>query len=65
MTEVIVLTNQGKIKMFGEKETYKYLEILDVDTIKHPDMKKIQRNTPGELANYSKLYYIAEFSWNG
>ena len=30
MTEGIELPNQGKIKMLGEKETYKYLGILEM-----------------------------------
>ena len=28
------LPNQGKIRTLGEKETYKYLGILEADTIK-------------------------------
>ena len=37
MTKGIKLPNQEKIRMLGEKETYKYLEILEVDTIKQGD----------------------------
>ena len=38
------LPNQDKIKTPGEKETYKYLGILEADTIKHVEMKgKIQK----------------------
>ena len=33
MTERIELPNQEKIKTLGEKETYKYLGILDADII--------------------------------
>ena len=33
MTEEIELPNQEKIKRFGEKKTYKYLGILEADTI--------------------------------
>ena len=33
MTEGIELSNQEKIKKLGEKETYKYLGILDANTI--------------------------------
>ena len=29
-----------KIRMFGEKETYKYLGILEADTIKQVEMKE-------------------------
>ena len=34
MTEGMELPNQEKIKTLGEKETYKYLGILEGDTIK-------------------------------
>ena len=40
MTERIELLNQEKIRMLGEKETYKYLGILKVDTIKQGKMKE-------------------------
>ena len=40
MTEATELPNQGKIKTFGEKETYKYLEILEVDIIKPAEIKE-------------------------
>ena len=33
MTEKIEPPNEGKIRTLGEKETYKYLGILEVDTI--------------------------------
>ena len=33
------LPNQGKIRMLGENETYKYLGILEADTIKQVQMK--------------------------
>ena len=32
--------NQEKIKTLGEKETYKYLGILEADTIKQAEMKE-------------------------
>ena len=32
--------NQDKIRTLGEKETYKYLEILKIDTIKQVEMKE-------------------------
>ena len=38
--EEIELTNQEKIRTFGEKETYKYLVILKVDTIKQAEIKE-------------------------
>ena len=40
MTEGIELPNQEKTKTFGEKETYKYLGILEADTIKQEEMKE-------------------------
>ena len=40
LTDEIELSNQHKIRMFGEKETYKCLEILEADTIKPVDMKE-------------------------
>ena len=40
MTEGIELPNQEKIKTFREKETYKYLGILEADTIKQVEMKE-------------------------
>ena len=40
MTEGIELPNQEKIRTLGEKENYKYLGILEVDTIKQVEMKE-------------------------
>ena len=41
--------NQVVIKMLGEKETYKYLEMLETDTIKQEEMKeKIKARTSQE-----------------
>ena len=39
-TEGIEPYNQEKIRTLGEKETYKYLVILEADTIKHSVMKE-------------------------
>ena len=39
MTDGIELPNQDKIRKLGEKETYKYLGILEADTIKQVEMK--------------------------
>ena len=39
MTEVIELPKRENIRIVGEKETYEYLGILEVDTIKK--VKKI------------------------
>ena len=41
ITEETELPNQEKIRTHGEKETYKYVGKLEVDTIKQTDMKKI------------------------
>ena len=43
-TDGIELSNQDKIRTLTENETYKYLEILEADTIKQVEMKnKIQK----------------------
>ena len=57
--------SEGKLRTFGEKETYKYLGILKVNSIKHVDMKeknKKKRNAPGERENYSKPNCMPEIS---
>ena len=38
-TDGMELPNQYKIRTLGEKETYKYLSILEADTIKQVEMK--------------------------
>ena len=44
MTEGLELPNKDKIRTLGENETYKYLGILEADTIKQMEMKdKIQK----------------------
>ena len=44
LTDGIELPNQDKIRMLAENETYKYLGILEADTIKQVKMKnKIQK----------------------
>ena len=40
MAERIELSSQEKIRTLGEKKTYKYLGILDADTIKQEELKK-------------------------
>ena len=40
LTDGIELLNQDKIRTLGEKETYKYLGILEADTIKQVEMKE-------------------------
>ena len=39
LTDEMKLPNQDKIRTLGEKETYKYLGILEADTIKKVEMK--------------------------
>ena len=39
MTNGMELLNQDKIRTLGEKETYKYLGILEANTIKQVEMK--------------------------
>ena len=34
------IPNHDKIRTLGEKEMYKYLDILEADTIKQVEMKK-------------------------
>ena len=40
MMEGIELPNREKVRTLEEKQTYKYLGILEVDTIKHAEMKE-------------------------
>ena len=40
LTDGMELPNKDKIKMLTENETYKYLGILEVDTIKQAEMKE-------------------------
>ena len=48
MMEGIELTNQEKNRMLGERETGKYVGILEADTIKQVKMKeKIKRIPQG------------------
>ena len=39
MTDGMELPNHNKIRMLGENETYKYLGILEADTIKQVEIK--------------------------
>ena len=50
-----------RIRTLGEKETYKYLAILEADTLKQVEMKeKIRKNILGEPERYSRQNYQAE-----
>ena len=40
LTDGMELPNQDEIRTVGEKETYKYLRILEADTIKQEEMKE-------------------------
>ena len=40
LTDGMELPSQDKIRTLGEKETYKYLDILEADTIKQEEMKE-------------------------
>ena len=60
-TDRIKLQNQDKIRTLGKKETYKYLGILEADTIKQEKMKeKLRKNISEEPESYSRQNYIVE-----
>ena len=66
MTKEVERPNQEKIKTLGEKETYKYFRIFEVDIVKQVEKKgKIKKSTSRERENYSKSNYIAETSSKG
>ena len=58
LTEGIELLNQEKIRMLGEKETYKYLRILKVVTIKLVETKENKKECPKRMSKLleAKLY---------
>ena len=63
LTDGLELPNQDKVRTLAENETYKYLGILEADTIKQVEMKdKIQKNISGELENYTRQNSLAESS---
>ena len=65
MTEGIEIANFKNIRTLGEKETYKYLGILEANTIKQVEMKeKWKRNTSGEQY-LRRTNYVAEISSKG
>ena len=60
MTDGMELPNHDKIRTFGENETYKYLGILEVDTIKQVEMKdKIRKKYLRRQVNYSRQNYVS------
>ena len=59
-TDGMELPNQDKIRRLGENETYKYLGIVEANTIKQAEMKeKIGKNISEELESYSRQNYLA------
>ena len=61
LTDGLELPSQDKIRTLGEKKTYKYLIILEADTIKPEKMKeKTTKNISDELESYSRQNYLAE-----
>ena len=53
--EGIELLNQESIKHFGEKENYKYLEVLEVDTIQQAEMKeKNKQRVPQKVEKFPR-----------
>ena len=43
LRDEMILPYQGKIRNFGENETYKYLGILETDAIKQVNMKETRK----------------------
>ena len=62
MTKGMELLNQEKMMSLKEKETHKYLRILEADTIKQDEMKdKIKKKSiSGKRKRYAKQNYIVE-----
>ena len=61
MTEGIELPNQEKIRTLGKKETYKYLGILEADTIKlvamkEKNFKRVSQKATWDITMYQKPY---------
>ena len=53
LTDGIEVPNQDKIKTHRDEETYKYIGIWEVDTIKQEEMKeKIKENTSRKLETF-------------
>ena len=48
LTDGMELPNKDKIKALAENETYKYLGILEADTIKQAEMKEKKTNKKAE-----------------
>ena len=65
MTEGKELTNQEKIRMRWEKESYKYMGIVEANNIKLVDMKEKIKFISRERGIYLKQYYISRISSKG
>ena len=60
-TDRTELPKQDMIRTLGQKEPYKYLEILEADTIKKWRWKKkLRKNISGQPYSYSRQNYVAE-----
>ena len=62
MTDRMKLPNQDKIRTLREKETYKYFEILEADTIKQVETK--EKNKKEYLRRTRKLLETKLYSSN-
>ena len=63
LTEGIELPNQEKIRTLREKETYKYMGILEAENMRQLKMKeKIKDSISEERESYSTPNYIAGIS---
>ena len=61
ITDGMELPTQDKIRTPGENETYKYLGILEADTIKQVEKKtKLKKNITGKLENCSRQNSLAK-----
>ena len=61
ITDGMELPNQDKMRTLGEKETFKYLGSLEVDTIRQVELKdKIQKEYLRRKKYYSRLNSLAE-----
>ena len=61
MTDRVELPNQDNIRTLGEKETYKYLSILEANTVKQVEMKeKIQKEYLRRTRKLGEKKHVAE-----
>ena len=57
ITDGTKLPNQDKIRTLEEKETYKYLGILEADTIKQEEIKEKIKTISKEPESYTRQNY--------